>query len=46
VVKVVAAVIATSFLPLEEAFSLVLNGDALLELSVVISTAVPSVHRD
>lgn len=45
-VKVVATVITTSFLPLKEAFSLMLYSDTLLELGVVVSTAVPSVHRD
>jgi len=44
VIEVVAAVVATSLLPLEKAFSLVLNGDAFFELGVVVSTAVASVH--
>jgi hypothetical protein len=44
VVKVVAAVITTGLLPLEKAFSLVLNGNALFKLRVVISTAVTSIH--
>jgi len=44
VVEVVAAVVATSLLPLEKAFGLVLNGDAFFELGVVISTTVASVH--
>ena len=45
-VKVVATVIATSFLPLEKAFSLMLYSNALLELSIVVSAAVSSVHWD
>jgi hypothetical protein len=46
VVEVVAAMVSASFFPLEKAFSLVLDCDALLEFCVVVSTAVTSVHGD
>ena len=45
-IKIVAAMVSPGFLPLEKAFSLVLDSYAFLELCVVVCAAVPSVHRN
>ena len=45
-VEVVTTVVSPSLLPREKAFGLVLNSDAFLELGVIVSTPVTSVHRN